>query len=238
MVGQALGGIIVSLTSIGTTALGNSVDSSALIYFISSVCVILISLIAFFFLLRLPFVQYRFHRHHNLKHNAKPQFEVLRTVKAIWPQMINIFLNFFITLTLFPGIIQHINPPTTNGTIQLYYTPVVCFLGFNLFDFLGRNFAGYVQYPRARLLFIPVLLRFIFFVFFLFSHTKYVITDDYTWFPGTWWPVVFIVLFSLSNGYFGSLGMMYAPSLVKPGDEECSGTIMVTCLAFGLLSGS
>eukprot|EP00122_Pirum_gemmata_P018220 Pgem_evm1s17065 len=53
-------------------------------------------------------------------------------------------------------------------------------IGFNLFDFFGRTLAGYIQWPKERYVIFPVMLRYAFFIFFLFCQTSGIITDSYT----------------------------------------------------------
>ena len=50
-------------------------------------------------------------------------------------------------------------------------------------------------------------------------------------------PLVFMVLFALSNGYVSTLAMMDGPALV-PATMEVAGATMVLCLCLGLLAGS
>lgn len=46
-----------------------------------------------------------------------------------------------------------------------------------------------------------------------------------------------MILFGLSNGYLGTLAMMYGPARVGVFDKEQAGTVMVFCLTIGLTSG-
>jgi len=42
----------------------------------------------------------------------------------------------------------------------------------------------------------------------------------------------------MTNGYFGSLAMMYGPSAVDSQNAELAGTIMACCLSIGLGLGA
>eukprot|EP00121_Abeoforma_whisleri_P008261 Awhi_evm1s7578 len=225
MVGQALGGIVVSIASIISLSADNDVRSSAFIYFVVSVGVIFLSLLSFFALIRIPFVEFRFNRNCKDKSASKPKFEIGRTVRSIWPLMINIFCVFFVSLTLFPAVTAKIQPVDADELLQRFFTPVFCFLGFNLFDFLGRSFAGYIQFPSSKYLFVPVFLRLVFFALFLLCNAPGTISDVVV-FSSMWWPIVFMAIFAFTNGYFGSLCFMYAPALVQNEDQECAGAII------------
>jgi len=50
--------------------------------------------------------------------------------------------------------------------------------------------------------------------------------------------ITFMALFGISNGYLGSLCMMYGPQLVEPRDAETAGTMMAFLLIVGLGLGA
>uniref|UniRef100_A0A8D0GL52 Solute carrier family 29 member 2 n=1 Tax=Sphenodon punctatus TaxID=8508 RepID=A0A8D0GL52_SPHPU len=52
------------------------------------------------------------------------------------------------------------------------------------------------------------------------------------------WFILFMVVFSLSNGYFVSLTMCLAPKQVLPQESELAGAIMTFFLALGLSCGA
>lgn len=52
------------------------------------------------------------------------------------------------------------------------------------------------------------------------------------------YPIVFILLLGLTNGYFGTLAMMYGPRNVSSDVAESTGAVMSTCLTSGLVTGS
>jgi hypothetical protein len=47
------------------------------------------------------------------------------------------------------------------------------------------------------------------------------------WFKNDGFPYVFMLLMGLTNGYFGSLCMMFGPSIVEAKDSEAAGSMMV-----------
>ena len=57
-------------------------------------------------------------------------------------------------------------------------------------------------------------------------------------FSEDYWPIIFMCLLSVSNGYVASLEMMNGPSLVPDGQQSRAGTIMAFFLVLGLVVGS
>ena len=156
-----------------------------------------------------------------------------RTIfKKCFPQCFNVFLTYFVTLTIFPAVLAgsqtlrlifrdfylfyfsdikmaHPDFPIT----EKYFTPVTCFLTFNICAVLGNLIPSLCRFPSPRWLFIPVMLRFLFLPFFLLcnyrpSRVERLWPAMMHWDYGYW---IGSALFGLSGGYFSSLGMMYCP---------------------------
>ena len=53
-----------------------------------------------------------------------------------------------------------------------------------------------------------------------------------------YWPLLFMALMSISNGWVASMEMMAGPSLVPDGLQSRAGTIMAFFLVLGLVLGS
>ena len=53
-----------------------------------------------------------------------------------------------------------------------------------------------------------------------------------------YWPLLFMALMSISNGWVASMEMMAGPSLVPDGLQSQAGTIMAFFLVLGLVLGS
>lgn len=163
----------------------------------------------------------------------------LQVAKDIKWQMAMIFCIFFVSLSIFPTVAQRIE---TSGRIfsvdwspGVYFVIIYCFVGFNLFDTVGRTLAGVVPFPKHGLP-IAVLLRTAFVPLFLlcnfdgngqrlFSH------DDAL-------PSVFMLLMALSNGYLGSRVMMSAPDMVTSEHKEMASATMVLMLTAGISAGT
>ena len=111
-------------------------------------------------------------------------------------------------------------------------------MSFNLFDFIGRYSASKITFDwiNAQNIWIPVVCRVIFFPLFLLCR----ITDSQLplVFVSDAWPIIIMILFSFTNGYFSSLCMMLGPTLTDAKDSMLAGNIMVFCLTVGLCSGA
>lgn len=125
------------------------------------------------------------------------------------------------------------------------------FLNFNVCDWLGRVASGWFKIIppppkngngiRVWALFIVALCRLAFIPLFLFCNAK----DDEDadnlapyWFKSDAWPIIIMVFFAFSNGYLGSLCMMYGPGRVEGKAMETAATIMIFSLTLGLCFGS
>lgn len=111
--------------------------------------------------------------------------------------------------------------------------PIIWITLFNSFDFIGRTAprwdAAIFIGPGA--LWLPTVLRVVFVPAFIFClHHLYFFTSDFMGY-------LCMSLMALSNGYCGTLAMMYGPARVDAINKERAGTIMVFFLTAGLTGG-
>lgn len=166
---------------------------------------------------------------------------VWRIFKLIKPAAASAYLTFAITLALFPSItvlIESSKQCSSNASRfnNDLFIPFM-FLLFNVFDFIGRVLAGVNQLgltPDTVL--IAVACRVIFVPLFLFCNVSG--SQLPVLFRSDAFPIIFMILFALSNGYLSTLSMMFGPTMVSARHSNLAGTIMIFCLTFGLLSGS
>jgi len=117
--------------------------------------------------------------------------------------------------------------------------PNIVIILINLFtvgDFIGRSLPQFV-FPPAFLkshIWIFVCLRFAFFPLIVFGvHTRGgdpIISSSYA-------PLIIMVLFSLSNGYFGSYVMTVGPIGLTPKEQRLAGTMLSFFLNLGIFLG-
>ena len=108
---------------------------------------------------------------------------------------------------------------------------------FNLFDLSGRLLAGKYMICTPKNVWVASALRVVFFPLFLLcnvagSQLPVVFKSDA-------FPIIFMILMAISNGYVASMCMMMGPDLASNAkDKNLAGTIMAFCLTFGLLMGA
>ena len=143
-------------------------------------------------------------------------------LKHCGAQCFNVFLTFFVTLTLFPAILSTINQSGSTFS-EKYFTPVFCFLNFNLFAMIGNLLPNYFIYPKPKYLWVPVCLRLLFIPFFLFCNFK---PNTYgVYFANDWFFIIGTLLMGLTHGHLSSLGMMYASKTVEEQHSPIAGML-------------
>ena len=154
-------------------------------------------------------------------------------MKKIAVPAATVWMTFFVTLSIFPGITSRISSSRLGD-----WMPVMLIAVFNVFDLLGKSTAGWpVHWTKLgltmkKLLFITFLrLVFIFLVIFCMTPAGHPIIS------GEGIPVVLMILIGYTNGYIGCAAMEYAPEMVDDHERETAGTIMAFMLLLGLLVG-
>jgi len=155
----------------------------------------------------------------------------LSVFKKIWPDALNAYLIFFISLSLFPGFTTMIDSYSNNANFGAAFFTILVSI-FQLGDAIGRMGPA-IWAPQAlkRFLWVPVVARLAFFPLFILSIRQVGI------FQADWIPIIVMVVFSVSNGYFGSCAMMWGPTRVEGPELEIAGTMMSFFLQFGIWSG-
>ncbi|XP_052106843.1 equilibrative nucleoside transporter 3-like isoform X2 [Mytilus californianus] len=160
--------------------------------------------------------------------------------KKIWVEGISVCLVFLVTLACFPALASSIQSCNSGDWRLKYFTPVICFLLYNVGDWTGRSFTGIVHFPRpnqTKLMLTLSVIRFVFIPLLMFCNvmprhnTTLVFSSDM-------YPLVFIILLGISNGYLSTLCVMYGPKKVFPQYAEFTGATMSVCMTVGLALGS
>ncbi|XP_014368858.2 equilibrative nucleoside transporter 4 [Papilio machaon] len=162
----------------------------------------------------------------SLKRGVLARWAVAR---AIYPYMVSIGLVYFTTLSLYPGIASEV-PSCRLGS----WMPIILMSAFNSFDFIGKIAAAWpYEWSRSqllmasglRLLLVPLML-----LCAAPRHSPHIVGDMY--------PILFSVVLGFTNGLFGSVPMILAPSRVGREHREIAGNMMTLSYNGGLLSGS
>eukprot|EP00042_Codosiga_hollandica_P036452 m.278811 g.278811 ORF g.278811 m.278811 type:complete len:464 (-) comp54893_c2_seq4:832-2223(-) len=246
-------------TGSGQSTDENSIDTAALMFFAISVGCILVCFILFLWMDKLEFVRYYreiveqqsfieediIDESTGLISGRKRTSIVVLSVRSTFSKIksvaFSVFMNFGVTLAVFPALTAEVKSNASNAVYaHTYFIPVYCFVLFNLADWLGRICAGFYQIPgqaHASRMPIPTLGRLIFVALFALLHLRKEMYS-YSLFDDDAWAYVFMLLFGMTNGYFGSLCMMYGPSIVDANESEFASIIMVTSLNLGLTAGT
>ncbi|XP_064394300.1 equilibrative nucleoside transporter 3-like [Halichondria panicea] len=255
--GQASAGIFAAVAQVLSLALvGNKSTDSAFGYFAVALLVVIICLASFFLMLPMKFIKYYLNQTSYSNIKAKQGSVVQASVnvkivdtsvpywkifKGIWLYAVSVFLVFAVTLSLFPGVLAIVQSMdyVENGTnvwSDTYFTPLVCFLLFNVSDFVGRFITHWITAgSHSLVLFVASVLRVVFVPLVLLC--KFQARQDPV-FNSDVYPIVFVSLIGLTNGYFGSVAMISAPQSLPADQRETASTIMAFFLSFGLLVGS
>ncbi|KAL8618130.1 hypothetical protein ACOMHN_034357 [Nucella lapillus] len=245
--GNNMSGTFVSVLNIFVIALSPDTKSSAMYYFLTAVLVLLIAVDSYFLLPHTKFFRH-YKRVMTLRQSrhkrSRPQNETFMdrvwvywlVFKQIWVLAVSVWFIFFVSLALFPQIqsdIKRMSIPMDD----IYWTPVFCYLSFNLFAMLGNLLTEMLHFPGPRWVWLPVLLRVAFVPLYLMfnfrpSHRSWAapLANDYAF-------IFCSVLMAFSGGYLSSLCMMYAPGKVERHHAGYAGMMMSIFLVLGILCG-
>eukprot|EP01135_Chromosphaera_perkinsii_P000880 Nk52_evm43s152 gene=Nk52_evmTU43s152 len=141
-----------------------------------------------------------------------------------------VFLCYFVSLTLFPGILAEIEDESLGDWLVLILIAI-----YNFSDFLGKTLSRYrPKNPSPFLLFVFAVLRIAFVPLIILC----IMPRDDIVFESYWYGMVFDFFMGLSNGYLGSVLMIVGPTLTSHANSELAGQFMVLMLMAGITLGS
>lgn len=163
-----------------------------------------------------------------LRSQGGPNQVTIRSVfRKIWKFAVMVWFVFFVTLAVFPGVTVQI--PSNNGLSD--WLPILLITLFNVGDTVGRSSPGWFILFSEKTMPFAVAARAIFIPLFVFCVKPRLISNDA-------FPIVVMAVMSFTNGYLGSLCMMFAPEKVNQHEREKAGTIMTFFLLLGITTGS
>ncbi|XP_075932049.1 equilibrative nucleoside transporter 1-like [Anarhichas minor] len=267
MSGQGLAGTFAAFSMICALATGSALQDSAFGYFITACVVILLAIMSYIVLPRMEFFQFYMESNRSspsadegnnmdllkkespaekrlvvslVENEAKPTVSVINIFKQIWVMALSVCFIFTVTIGTFPAVTVEVKSTVVDGgTWENYFIPVSCFLLFNVMDWAGRSLTAVCMWPGKDSRWLPVMvgLRVIFIPLFMLCNVQ----------PRYYLPVVFshdalyiifMIVFSFSNGYLASLCMCFGPKKVPPHEAETAGAIMAFFLSLGLALGA
>lgn len=173
-------------------------------------------------------------------HSPDEKPSVISIFKKLWVMAMSVCLVFTVTIGVFPSITAKVSTSLgKESKWDLYFIPVSCFLIFNVFDWTGRSLTALFTWPGKDSYLLPVMvvLRVIFIPLFMLcnvqprSHLPVIFSHDA-------WYIIFMIFFSISNGYLASLCMCFGPKKVLAHEAETAGAVMAFFLTLGLALGA
>ncbi|XP_073096991.1 equilibrative nucleoside transporter 3 isoform X2 [Manis javanica] len=150
---------------------------------------------------------------------------------------------FLITSLIFPAIstnIESLSKDSGSLWTTKFFVPLTTFLLYNFADLCGRQITAWIQVPgpRSKVLLGLVLLRTCLVPLFVFCNYHPRIHLRTVVFQSDIYPVLFISLLGLSNGYLSTLALIYGPKIVPRELAEATGVVMSFYVCVGLVLGS
>ena len=234
-------------------AAGGDDVTAAFYCFLVAIILLSACVVSFLFVTRTDF--YRYHMGERTKDvdettsllpASQPEvISVTGVLLQLWKLNLSILLVYIVTLSCFPALTVLIESTEkdvsdANSWATTYFVPVACFVFFNVGDYLGRQFASlHLPHPGPSFTLFLSVLRIIFLPLFLFcnaSPSSRVFTP--VLFPYDSLYMLFMFLFSVSNGYLTTVCFVSAPQSVRPHLRLTAGNLMVSLLGLGLAIGS
>uniref|UniRef100_A0A8D0GNJ7 Equilibrative nucleoside transporter 1 n=1 Tax=Sphenodon punctatus TaxID=8508 RepID=A0A8D0GNJ7_SPHPU len=250
MSGQGLAGTFAALAMICAIASGLELKDSAVGYFTTACIVVLLAIGAYIMLPRLV------HTHlwrvgMGADYTLETKVDLIGKGKGwsgpgsllfpqIWVMALSVCFVFTVTIGVFPAVTAEVKSTIAGSTTwNRYFIPVSCFLMFNVFDWAGRSLTAVCMWPRkdSKLLPSMVAVRVVFIPLFMLCNVQ---PRQHlpVFFAHDAWFIVFIIFFSISNGYLASLCMCFGPKKVDAHEAETAGAIMTFFLSLGLALGA
>ncbi|KYQ93369.1 equilibrative nucleoside transporter (ENT) family protein [Tieghemostelium lacteum] len=239
MSGNGVAGVIASLlriiTKVSYSDSPSALKSSSFLYFFLGGGLLVICFLCFIVLLQLPITKYylasyeasKFQSKDSINGSAdKKKVSIKELMKKIWREALVVFTIFFTTLSLFPGITSLVQNTGDNKMSQDWFQ-ILFVLFFMIGDVTGRTIPKWFIIFKPTNLWIPTFLRLLFFPLFALCVKPLVFRSDA-------WYFIFMFIFALSNGYCGTLAMMFGPSKADEHEKEITGIVMSFCLNFGI----
>lgn len=237
VLGSNVSGTLTASINIVTIAASPNQRTAAIYYFVSAVFVLLVCLDSYF---ALPLLRcYRFYDHAaslpRKRRGMPPYWAVFR--KA-WPQCLNVFLVFFVTLAMFPEVTSEIRRYDRSFPLsEKYFKAVMCFFVFNFFALIGNIVPIWIRQPGPRYLWVAVVARFVFIPLLVACNYAPKTRVLPVYITSDWAYLAIMMAFSFSSGYLSSLSMMYAPGTVPSEHASLAGMMAAFFLVLGIFVG-
>jgi len=173
MSGMGIGGVLIGVIAMATEwwlgDLENGEVIQAWVYFSTSVLIVIATLVLY-----VVMTKTQFFRHYVAVYEESVKLQSLTTglskpltwyytiVGKTWKEALASFLVFFVTLSMFPGLMLQVQTEYVSVT---YYNMLIP-LEFNVFDTIGRSLPSIIKFPNwtvlplvvSRIIFFPLII--------------------------------------------------------------------------------
>ncbi|ORX53550.1 hypothetical protein DM01DRAFT_1336097 [Hesseltinella vesiculosa] len=262
MSGQGVAGVAVAVSSL-VSALAStktSPQASAMMYFVSALVITVAALVGRVIVQQQPFYQYYVGRDtkqvsssdvtlenedDTLSSDSASIMDTWTMIRRSKVMTLTVAYVFAITLMVFPAItslVKSTQPPPRSRWFQDDMFVAVHFVLFNLGDWIGRFLPMWpaLRVLKPKPLLLMSLARTAFLPLFVGCNVVVDHRQAELWINSDLLYFVIVLVFSISNGYVGSLAMMAAPAqpyLRHASEKARIGTLMSFALVFGLAVG-
>eukprot|EP00419_Tripos_fusus_P020746 CAMPEP_0172744906 /NCGR_PEP_ID=MMETSP1074-20121228/136544_1 /TAXON_ID=2916 /ORGANISM="Ceratium fusus, Strain PA161109" /LENGTH=269 /DNA_ID=CAMNT_0013575961 /DNA_START=397 /DNA_END=1206 /DNA_ORIENTATION=- len=217
--GQGIAGVVSSVVRIFTKLSSSNLNSSAWCFFWLASAPVAIAL---------GFLRYEPGRKSTLTQQSTSNLILVRTL--VLP-LFAVFINFVLTLSVFPGLISRVPPRDMACRLTQHWWPVLLFTVFNLFDLGGKYFSNL---PLARFRgnrgAATLLLLQVARMTLVYAMVSVPVPDAVT--------CLIIAIFAFTSGWFGSQGFCIQHDLVHPSLQDQASVLTLFFLLFGISTGS
>jgi equilibrative nucleoside transporter 1/2/3 len=266
VIGMNTSGTALALTMIISLLISSDMKIVSLVYFASAFVFLIIVLVLYAYLFRNEFYIYHNPQLLTKNKNSEDRLGIFDSLKSetvltqstltssnssskadlrrifkvfqkCWPQCLNIFLTFWLSLSIFP-VIQVMVAPLDSIMPIVFFAPVTCFLTFNTTALFGNLLVEWIPRVPPNRLWIPVTLRILLIPLFLFCNFQPLTGRSWSvWIQSDWIYWMLACLLGTSSGYLSSLGLMYAPHSVVEEDSQVAGMLGGLSLITGIFGG-
>ena len=151
--------------------------------------------------------------------------------KIIFNEFI-VFMVFSSTLALWPPLVAEIKSIQFPNLNETEWWPLLLLFDFSILDVIGRFCVSYRGPLTANNIWIPVLIRVVVLSPIIILLAKGI------FFTHDIWSVLFVGLLGFTNGYLGSLSIIFVNECVPEKDKGLAGTLTGFTLNAGLVAGA
>lgn len=248
--GMNASGVVSTTILITSMMLTADLITSSFVYFMIAVVFLAICFITYILLLKNPFFMahtrpgkgksMNYTEYENLiqvevKSPKLKLSQVIHVFKKCYIQLFNLFALFATTLLVFPPVLANVS--SVDGFLGRYFGVICCFLNFNSFAIIGNLLADYLPLMNKKYLLVPVLARIIFVPFFLFCNFNSNTRSTLVYFNSDWLFIMAVAIFAISQGYFSSLAIIFAPRSVQSEFASTAGMMASFSIMVGIMTG-